>query len=91
MTLEGILALDLILDVKIWSIKLLMGRGLNMAHTLGVTSGTLYVRDQCHVSWSYIEYAPRTEEYAQHTRLGRLGQVGSVGLTRLAIDLTFDR
>ena len=46
MTHDDVLALDLILDVKMWSIKLLMEKGLNIACMFDVPSGTLHVRCQ---------------------------------------------
>ena len=79
MTHKDILALDLTLDVKMWSIKILMEKGLNRSRTLGVPRGMLCVRSQRPVSRSSTEYALRTEEYAQQTQLGQLGRVGSTG------------
>ena len=91
MTLEDILALDLTLHMKIWSIKILIGKALNRAHRLRTPSGMLCIRSQRPVIWSNTEYALRRKEYAQRTRLGRLGRVISAGLTRLGVDLTSDR
>ena len=67
MNLVGILALALTLDMEFWSIMLLMGEMVEQMCTLGVPSGTLCVHSQDRIIWSTIEYAPRIEEYAQHT------------------------
>ena len=63
-----------------------MRKEINHVRTLGVPNGTQHVRGQSPVFWSTSEYVQRTEEYAQHTRLGWLGWVESDGLLTLTFN-----
>ena len=67
MTHEDMFHFDLILEVKIWSIELLIGKGLN--RHICRANQVVRCAYQRPISWSTTEYAPCTEEYAQHVDL----------------------